>query len=177
MYQIKLRNNLELLATSASFLLLAFWGVENIVGQPDTRIRANKIVAGRVFASVNLFTYGSGLGPKYQSFIFQPEASVDSTQHWPELVRIEYQFYNAKDRLGKDFFDHAKKYELDVLRDRTCDDKPLNFGYVGIKDETTRVRIMAVLNGAKEELLKEDAILPCYVLGPSGLKLQNPKKT
>jgi hypothetical protein len=127
-------------------------------------------VKGRVFARINLFTYGSGVGPRYQSFIYQIESNQENRGTQTQLVRVIYQFFDMKDRLDKSFFDFSKEYELLLNRDTSCDEIPNDFGYQRTGEADNRVSILKILAGADKALLQENQIMPCYILKASNFK-------
>jgi hypothetical protein len=123
---------------------------------------------GRVLADVASLTFGAGVGPQYQKFIFGVESKNLQGQTVITPVEILYAFFKDQGPLRDEFFDHSKVYELNVVRDSQCDQTLSNLSYVRNSDETGKelpaTRILQVLYGAPHDALKPDAILPCYVL-------------
>jgi hypothetical protein len=121
-------------------------------------------IRGRVLADATMFPLGT-LDWKYTTFIFGAE---DRKTHVTP-VKISYAFSNADGLLPDSFFDYSKRYELRTVREPQCDESVDTISYVGNVDSETgtplpRTKILQVLYGAPRELLKPDAVLPCYVL-------------
>lgn len=122
---------------------------------------------GRVFARVNSLMSGTGLGPRYESFVFELAAVHDSNKRSSKLVRILYKYFNQKQELRNDFFDHRLLYELRATRETYCDAATSKFASEqnGVSEPPTS--ILSILEGADKSLLVEIQILPCYVMSES----------
>lgn len=126
-------------------------------------------LTGRVVASLNSITFGAW-SPKYQSFLFLPEAKNNpSINRRP--TRILYKFFKPDNYLKREFFDYSKLYELKVLRKPDCDERLNEFGYEtmstevdGKTTETEKIKIFKLLSGVQEILFDENEVLSCYAL-------------
>lgn len=141
----------------------------NLFGRSGLPIDEKQVsLRGRVLAYVASLTFGAGVGPQYQTFVFGIEA-----QHSGSVVpvKIVYAFFQNQGPLRDDFFDHSKIYELNVSRDSTCDDRVDKLSYVpsvGPKgEELPPMKVLQVLYGTPPDTLRSDTALPCYILhGP-----------
>jgi hypothetical protein len=170
MFQRRLINNIEKLFSIICILLILLCGTQAIYSQKRVERSKPEKVKGKVFARINLFTYGSGVGPRYQSFIYQINSSKDNGEKQTQLVRVIYQFFDMKDRLSKSFFDFSKEYELLLDRDTSCDEAPSDFGYQRTGEADNRVSILKLLTGTDKALLQENQTMPCYVLKSSNFR-------
>jgi hypothetical protein len=119
---------------------------------------------GRPLAEVNPFLYGSSLTHKWMSFYFaleQPDGSV-------KPIEIAYAFYHSDQLPPESFWDYSKLYEINVRREHGCDTKVEDLAYVkNTTEDGKKLPQSFVLRFAKDAprgLLKEEAVLPCYVL-------------
>lgn len=170
MFRTKPISNFKKLFFILGILLILIWEPQAVYFQTGANTRRPEKVKGRVFARVNLFTYGSGVGPRYQSFVYQIVSNQGVIETRSHLARIIYQFFDMKDRLKTDFFDFSKEYELLLIRDASCDETPRDFGYQRTGESDNRESILNILAGADKTLLQENQIMPCYILKPSNLK-------
>lgn len=164
MFPKKSINNIERLFSIIGILLVLLCGTQAIYLQKTVDRPKPEKVKGKVFARINLFTYGSGVGPRYQSFIYQIESNQGNVEKQTQLVRVIYQSFDMKDRLSKSFYDFSKEYELLLDRDTSCDEAPSDFGYQRTGEADNRVSILKLLTSADKALLQENQIMPCYVL-------------
>jgi len=129
-------------------------------------------LVGRVLADVSTLILGAGLGPKYTSFIFGTE-EAGSARVVP--VKVSYAFFKSDGPPPDSFFDYSKRYELQALRDSKCDESVNNLSYVKNVDQSGKplqpTYVLRFLEGAAKDLLKSDAILPCYTLRPGKYKV------
>jgi len=129
-------------------------------------------IVGRVLADVGSFVFGSGLGPKWATFIFVAEEG-GGTRVAP--VKVSYAFFKSDGPLPDSFFDYSKRYELQAVRDRKCDETVESLSYVQNVDESGKSLapsyVLRFLDGAPKDVLKPDAVLPCYILRPGKYKV------
>jgi hypothetical protein len=133
-------------------------------------------VRGRVLAGVNYLTgyLRGGFGDHYQVFVFGLEPGSPSGPIAP--VKIMYKFFfKTESALPDSFFDASKHYELRVVRESSCDETVQNLSYEKNDDEAGKplpsTYILRPLNGAPKDVLKPDAVLPCYLLRPGRYKV------
>lgn len=135
------------------------------------------LIVGRVLADVSTLASGSGLGPKHAVFIFGVEE--DRGTHVAP-VKISYAFFKSEGPPPDSFFDHSKRYELQAARDPKCDESVNSLAYVKNVDESGKPLapsyVLRVLDGAPKDVLKLDAVLPCYVLRPGKYRVLSQKK-
>lgn len=133
--------------------------------------KTNHLV-GRVLADVSSFAFGAGLGPKYTTFIFAVEEDGGKRV---APVKVSYAFFKSEGPPPDSFFDYSKRYELQVLRDTKCDESVSSLSYVKNVDQSGKplqpTYAVRFLEGAPKDLLKSDAILPCYTLRPGMYKV------
>jgi hypothetical protein len=156
----------------ASALLTVLGGTGVIYSQKANNTSKPEEVRGNVFASINMFTYGSGVGPRYESFIYQIKSDEEADEKKTQLVRVIYEFFDKKDRLDKSFFDFSKEYKLLLTRDVSCDKALGDFAYQRVSDSDERITIVKALPGADKTLLRDDLTMPCYVLEAPNFKKQ-----
>jgi hypothetical protein len=129
-------------------------------------------VIGRVLADVGSFVFGAGLGPKWATFIFVAEEG-GGTRLVP--IKVSYAFFKSDGPLPDDFFDYSKRYELQAVRDRRCDESVESLSYVKNVDESGKPLapsyVLRFLDGAPKEILKPDTTLDCYILRPGRYKV------
>jgi hypothetical protein len=139
--------------------------VLTVYPQADAKVTRSEKVRGRVFAKIDFPTYGSGVGPRYQSFIYQIESKTP-VEREAKLIRVIYEFFYMDQRLDKQFFDFSKPHMLTLFRDPSCDEAPTDFGYQTVEstDAKERVSIIRILSAAHGSSLREDLTMPCYVM-------------
>jgi hypothetical protein len=127
-------------------------------------------LTGRVLAYVDSMVIGVGVGPHYEKFIFGVESKREDGQPLITPVEIVYAFHKSDGLLPLSFFDHAKLYELRVVRDQNCDAKVSALSYEKNEDSTGKplppTYILRVMEGAPKDLLNTESKLPCYMLRP-----------
>lgn len=139
------------------------------VGQDFQRVQKSEKIKGRVFAAINSLTSGAGVGPKFQTFIFEeiePKKSNDKMR----FLRIVYEYFHHNNRLDSSFYDYQVFYEVKLIRKVSCDQKLSEFAYEQNGDSNPPTSILNILPGANKELLSEDHVLPCYVLSELNYK-------
>lgn len=134
-------------------------------GQQKPAEEKTATVQGRVLAIVEMYL-GGGLGPQWDEFVFGVEPTGS---HGKQVapIKVMYAYNDPKGKLGGKFFDHAKLYEFQLERDRTCDETVAKVSQVENRDLSGKVapyNALGVLDGAPKDLLKLDLVLPCYVL-------------
>jgi hypothetical protein len=141
----------------------------NLSGQSSSIPKEKKIaLKGRVLADVASLTFGAGVGPQYQRFIFGVESKNAHGEQVVTPVEILYAFFKDQGPLRDDFFNHSTVYELNVVRDSNCDQSVSALSYEKAEDTTGKelppLKVLQVLYGAPRDVLKPDAVLPCYIL-------------
>jgi hypothetical protein len=139
------------------------------VGQSDSVSTEKRVpIVGRVLANVATLGFGAGLGPQYQTFIFGMESKNAQGDQVVKPVEIVYAFFKDEGPLRDSFFDHSKRYELNVVRDSRCDQPLSKLSYEKNTDtsgkELPPTNVLQILYGTPRDVLKSDAILPCYIL-------------
>ena len=147
------------------FFVVLLWMVLTAYPQTAAKVARSEKIEGKVFAKIELGTYGSGVGPKYQSFIYQTEPKTHLEKE-AKLIRVIYQFWYMDDRLQKQFFDYSKTQTLTLFPDPSCDEAPINFGYQTMESTNAKERmsIIMILPGADGSSVREDLTMPCYVM-------------
>jgi hypothetical protein len=141
--------------------------------QNDSASKGKKIpLVGRVLAGIASLTFGAGLGPQYQTFIFGVESKNAQGEQVVTPVAILYAFFKDQGPLRNSFYDHSKLYQLIVERDSRCDQPLSKLSYDRNVDETGKelppTNVLQILYGAPRDVLKPDLVLSCYALrGPA----------
>jgi len=142
-----------------------------------TAEQVSRPMAGRVLADVSSLVSGAGLGPKHTVFIFAVEEG-GGTRVVP--VKVSYAFFKSEGPPPDTFFDYSKRYELQAVRDRKCDESVQSLSYVKNVDESGKPLppsyVLRFLDGAPKDILKSYAVLPCYVLRPGKYKILSQDK-
>jgi len=124
-------------------------------------------IRGRVLAWKETLAFGAGLGPQWTVFIFFG-AEADGTQVHP--LKIAYALFKSEGPPPDSFFDYPKRYELQAVRETKCDETVNSLSHIENVDESGKASppsyALRFLDGALKDVLKPDAILPCYVLRP-----------
>jgi hypothetical protein len=151
-------------------LMSANTPAQEIPARNGTTEKTARIV-GRVLASVGSLVFGAGLGPKSITFIFGVEQSGRAIAP----VKISYAFFKSQGPPPDSFFDHSKLYEFQAVRNPTCDETVDSLAYVKNVDGSGKPLppsyVLRFLDGAPKDVLKPDAVLPCYVLRPGEYKI------
>lgn len=130
------------------------------------------VLAGRVLADVSVFPFGVGVGPHYAALIFGVE---EKGAEAPVPVKIVYAFFKEEGPLPDSFFEYSKRYELRVYRESKCDESVKSLAYVENETESGRrlppSYVLQFTRGAPKDVLKPDAVLPCYILRPDGYRV------
>jgi hypothetical protein len=153
-----LRQKLLLLA-AVTTAVFSFAGEKTTAPSPE-----HEVLRGRVLADVASLAFGTGLAPKWTSFIFAAETS--SGKAVP--VRIAYVFYESEQLPPESFWDYSRLYDLSVKRDRTCDTTVREISFEKNVDaegnELPASLVLRPTKGAPPGTLKPEAVLPCYIL-------------
>jgi hypothetical protein len=103
----------------------------------------------------------------YTSFFFGAE-EAGGARVVP--VKVLYAFFKSDGPLPDSFFDYSKRYELQVVRERECDESMAGLSYARSVEESGKplppTYVLRLLDGAPKEVLKPDVLLVCYVLRP-----------
>lgn len=131
-------------------------------------------VQGHVIAYVSSAAFGAGVGPQYVRFVFGIESPDKKEEVKP--VKILYAFFKSDGPPPDNFFDHLKLYELQAVRDPKCDESVSSLSYEKNVDSETGKElpptyVIHFLDGAPKDILKPDAVLPCYLLRPGRYKV------
>jgi hypothetical protein len=125
---------------------------------------APETLRGRPVAEVSSLLFGSSLTHKWISFYFASEEPDGSIRP----VQIAYAFNRSEQLPSDSFWDYSKLYEIKVRRERGCDTKVEKLAYVRNTTEDgkglPRSFVLRFAKGAPKDLLKDEAVLPCYVL-------------
>jgi hypothetical protein len=124
---------------------------------------------GHVLADVESQVHGAGLGPKYKAFIFGWEQSGGNVLP----IKIGYAYF-GRHSLPSSFFDSTKHYELEAVRDASCDETVGSLSLIKNVDSSGRelppTNVLRTLEGTPEGLLKPETNLPCYIVGEGRFK-------
>ena len=166
---------MSLIAVFTLFALLPAHGKQKhkVIAEKTTPI------VGRVLAWKESLVFGAGLGPKWTVFVFGIESPTHS-ENQLQPVKISYAFFKDQGPLPDSFYDYSKWYELEVVRDPKCDESVSSLSHeraVGENGkETQPTDALRFLAGSPKDVLKPDAVLPCYVLRPGKYKIIAPDK-
>lgn len=159
---------------SVRALLVLVQAMHGTVAQTNRAV-APETLRGRPLAEVGSLLFASSLSHKWMSFYFaseQPDGSV-------RPVQIAYAFYRSDQLLPESFWDYSKLYEIWVRREHGCDTKVENLAYVKNTTEDgkelPRSFVLRFAKGAPKDLLKDEAVLPCYVLWYGNYRQVQPK--
>jgi hypothetical protein len=126
--------------------------------------QVQEVLRGRVVAQVASLLYGSSLTHLWMSFFFvveEPDGSV-------RPIQIGYAFYHSDQLPPDSFWDYSKVYEIRVRREPYCDTTVESLAYVKNTDtngkELPPSFALKFAKGAPKDLLKREAVLPCYTL-------------
>ena len=90
-------------------------------------------------------------------------------------MKVSYAFFKDQGPLPDSFYDYSKRYELQVVRDTKCDESVSSLSHDKAVDETGKeiqpTDALRFLDGSPRNILKPDAVLPCYVLRPGKYKM------
>ena len=163
----------------ATPLLLSSLLCTNVLAQKvptQTDSAKTTTLVGRVLADVESLGFGAGLGPSYKALIF----GVQKGDGPVTPVKIEYAFFKSQGPPPDSFFDHSKLYQLQVTRIPECDETVNSLSYVKNVDQSGKrlqpTYVLRFLEGAPKDVLKSDAVLPCYVLRPGKYKVLSQDK-
>jgi hypothetical protein len=142
------------------------------VPMPKVPPEKTERVQGHVVAYVSSAAFGAGVGPQYVRFVF----GIESQDKEVKPVKILYAFFKSDGPPPDSFFDHSKLYELQVVRDPKCDEGVSSLSYEkNVESETGKelapTYVIHFLDGAPKDILKPDAVLPCYLLRPGRYKV------
>ena len=134
---------------------------------------AKKIpLVGRVLADVERLPFGAGVGPEWTTFVFAVE---DQERKSLSPVKIAYAFFKDQGPPPDSFFDYSIRYELQVARTPDCDESVASLSYVKNVTEAGKelppTYALRFMNGAPKDILRPEAILPCYTLYAGDLKV------
>ncbi len=135
----------------------------------------SKVVQGRVLARRAGLrdAVGNFDGLRRETFLFGVESKETSMQPL-RPIKVVYKFYRRQPTLPESFFDYSVRYQLQAVRDSSCDETLDSLSYEEAADESGkplgRDYVLRPLEGAPKELLKPDSLLPCYVLRPGNYK-------
>jgi hypothetical protein len=117
---------------------------------------------------------GTGLGPDFEIFIFGAEAGEANP------LKIEYVFFSPEEPPPESFYDYSKRYELQAVRDTTCDESVNSLSYLKTTDDSGKpgepIYVLRMLDGVPKDVLKPDAVLACYVVKAGHYKVLGDEK-
>ena len=147
-----------------------------LTGQvPYPHKRETISVRGRTIAGIDQLTgyLRGGFGDQYQIFIFGREPSKAGGSVMP--IKIAYKFFKSESPLPDTFLDFSKLYDLQVLREPSCDETVQSLSYQKKSDQTGKALpsayILRLLKGAPENVLSPDMVLACYIMRPVRYKI------
>lgn len=118
--------------------------------------------------------YGSSLTHKWMSFFFaveQPDGSV-------KPIQIGYAFYRSTQLPPDSFWDYSKTYQIAVEREPNCKNTVESLAYAKNTDtngkELPPSSLLKFAKYAPKDLLKPEAVLPCYTLWYGKYRLIEP---
>lgn len=167
-------NNKMSRLASLCFLLLAvsvaMLGFSSKRSGNSKEISLRGHVIANVYGLSDYFLVGEP-GFNAKDFIFL----VDSPNE-QKPVRISYQFFKQEPRLPGPFFSYSTIYELRVTRDPSCDVTVEHLSHMKNEEAGTGkplppTNVLHILDGAPKDVLKPEALLPCYVLKPGKYKV------
>lgn len=152
--------------------LLSSYVASQSIPAPGARAQQTVNLTGHVLAR-KTFAITGVLDVHYEFFAFAVDR--DSTQgNSPLPVKISYEYFPPAERdLPDVFFDYSRHYELRVVREPSCDEKAESWSYPNMNEtEVFRSRGYGLryFDGAPTNLIKPDAVLPCYILRPGAYK-------
>ncbi len=136
----------------------------SVSAQEKQTVLLRETLRGRVVAEVATLHYGSSLDHNWMSFFFAAEDSNGKVTP----IQIAYAFYKSSQLPPNSFWDYSKVYKIKVERDHICDTTVESLAYV--KNKTTNGEelppsfVLLYAKGAPRDLLKREAVLPCYIL-------------
>lgn len=145
---------------------------------PEPHTEKNIPLVGRVVAWKETFTYGAGVGPQYEVFVFGVESDRDVRV---TSIKVAYAFFKSDGPLPDSFFDYSKRYELQAARDTRCDESVEQLSYVkSVEHDSGKplppTYVLRFLEAVHEDVLKPNAVLACYVLRPGKYRVLSQKK-
>jgi len=148
---------------SVRALLVLVIATHGAIAQEEAAVTPETL-RGRPLAEVSSLRYASSFTHKWMSFYFaleQPDGSV-------KPIEIAYAFHHPDQLPPESFWDYSKVYEIKVRREHGCDTKVEDLAYVNNTTEDgkklPRSFVLRFAKDAPRGLLKEEAVLPCYVL-------------
>jgi hypothetical protein len=160
---------------SVEVLLVLVIATLSASAQQKPAVAAPETLRGRPVAEVISLLHGSSLSHKWMSFYFATEKPDGSIRP----IEIAYAFYRSDQLPSKSFWDYSNVYEIKVRRDSLCDTKVENLAYVKNTTENgkelPRSFALRLAKGAPRDMLKDEAVLPCYVLWYSDYRQITPK--
>ncbi|MFZ0738860.1 MAG: hypothetical protein WAM96_17325 [Candidatus Acidiferrales bacterium] len=148
----------------------------HVAASGTASLEKQRSIVGHVFGRVEHLTgFPTNLlgGLQYDVFIFGV-SNEPKLGRQPFPVKVVYEFYRYGPYLPEKFFDFSRLYELRVVRDPTCDESVKSLSYEANAtesgDQLPPTYILRLLDGAPNDVLKPDMVLPCYVLRPGRYK-------
>jgi hypothetical protein len=121
------------------------------------------LIRGRVLADIAWQAHGSGLGPKYETFIFGWEQIDGSLLP----VKIAYAYF-GKNGLPASFFNFTRRFELKAVQQKQCEQTVGNLSVIRNIDpsgqELSSSNVLRPLHGVPNDLLKPEMNLSCYIV-------------
>jgi hypothetical protein len=120
-------------------------------------------IRGRVLAKIDLVSHGAGLGPHWSKFIF----ALDESDEHKRPIEIAFAYF-GRTGLSDNFFDYSKVYELKAKREVSCDESVGSLSIIKNVTESGRelppTNALHLLEGAPNDFLRPEMILPCYIV-------------
>jgi hypothetical protein len=146
-------------ATGVAVLVLTL--VLSVCAEKKRAMPAQETLSGRVIARVHTLHYGSSLSHKWMVFFFALEDPHGNVKP----IEIAYAFYKPNQLPPDSFWDYSRVYEIAVQRDPVCDTKVEDLAYErNFTKELPPSFVLGYAKGAPTDLLKREAVLPCYTL-------------
>ena len=149
---------------SIGIALLPLACILSVSGQPEAAKPNHEVLRGRVVAQVAPLIYGSSLTHKWMSFFF----AVEEPHGKARPIEVAYAFYQSDQLPPDSFWDYSKLYEMRLRREPGCDTTVESLAYEKNADtkgnKLPASMILKFAKGAPKNLLRPEAVLPCYVL-------------
>ena|SRR5437867_576185 len=171
------RNKQRPIRLTRIVFTLVMASLSPLAAAQETRPPKQQMISlnGRTLAAVD-YLAGSlrgAFGDHYEVFVFGREPL--NRDRPIVAVKIMYKFLKSEPALPGSFLDFSKRYEIQVIREPSCDETLRSLSYQKSSDEMGKqlsIRyILRPLGGTPKEIFKQDRVLKCYILRPGKYRL------
>lgn len=168
------KRRLNYVLFSITLLLTGMWVFADGEPQKKGKVRMIGAVVARVVSATSLAALTSV--PNEQILVVRIQ-QVEKERK-PKYIKVIYQRWHNEPELPTELLNSKSLWNFVLIRNGVCDSTLKSLLYIQGKTEGNAEGLLPKLSltsGAEAEVIPQDTILPCYLLRPGNLRIQNNK--